>query len=1187
MTPSNASSPTDSRLPHNDNPAAQSSTPSTPTASIPGSEGYPSWLPKRPLPPAPGSTLHSLNTNVMFGPDASPATDLPTGSAHGSERVQATPQPPHVPFAGGRKPTPRSVRIVSMQDAAAGTAPVVSRRETDQTTTRTPDAASAAHSHAHARLRAVTAAAAAAAAAAGAVQPKFRSSGLHLELLRDPSWKTRLHFYMFPLLVFAHIPIQTFLDFNAVFIMIELARFPNPDAPGVPGSGRNWVLGAVAYVASWVIWFFGVFLGYELFYSFYRRWRFRRPLILPIYLSSPAFNFVSMTSYNHFCFLQHIRNSAFPRVNSSAVLPSAEGSLRDALAETCYFYAQNLATVVTLLPRAGLALALLISFFNPEHLPGGLSLSDIDQSIARRDGTFFDQRTGALSGYAKGVLIANAVWAAWRTLVLLLSWVGLWIFSGHGCAGLCGPRSRTEEEEFGRSASIYSEKSDAGAGASGTEALPWSWKECTLLRVQEAYDFCLTLRAPRQAQVAGQHPQEGGFDGIEKAFAAVGLGGATQPPQARRGMLSRDLFESPKDAPSRKSSPANGQGQGQDVVPPLPEAHVRDTMMEGGKHAPIKHLPYPFPGFGPRESSEQEQIPFPPSPGLPDEGEEGEHDGEGEEDEEGDIVVEVDDEEEVKFEEEEAQPRTSEEPSSFSGRASNSLSSLGQPIPSSRYPFSFRHPGRGGSISSTGSPPFAFSRATATPQSKSASTRASRESRSTGNVETTTNASSSPSAGSPVSVGAASSSAYSPQDPISGMPMPPRHPAAGVSGRQRAGTVPIPVSPTPVGALTTTRPRQQPALFDEHQSQHPRTESIGSGSDHEDDRASRSDQPSPDGSLEAREREDSVGLLSPPSSQSSPRVSLLGSRSRNGSAASLARISGAFRPRSRSRHTSSGSGTGTGSGTSSRHNSHVSLSSASIALGAHRARAHSLIQSIGAASHSSIELVLGRTPSSQPGAVRLGDASDADASASDGGALSNPENHTFGMPVIGGAGTALPRRAGVRARTLESVASRSSPVPSVSVSSSSSARTGARGGVASGAGTAAAAPRTRSASSSASSASSQRARAQARARADLLTARSFASEQGSPPSILTRSVRSDGSAQTQTRAPTPPGGVPIPQSQSQAEAYPDVSTAAASLVTTPPTIVSETTDSSGRTPRSLGGIEHYAPLHAQNTYMPR
>ncbi len=70
------------------------------------------------------------------------------------------------------------------------------------------------------------------------------------------------------------------------------------------------------------------------------------------------------------------------------------------------------------LPHTGLAL----SFFSPENLPGGLSLSDVDQSIARRDGTFFDNNTGALSSYANGVSIANAAWAAWRTLILLLSW---------------------------------------------------------------------------------------------------------------------------------------------------------------------------------------------------------------------------------------------------------------------------------------------------------------------------------------------------------------------------------------------------------------------------------------------------------------------------------------------------------------------------------------------------------------------------------------------------------------------------------------------------------------------------------------------------------------------------------------------------------------------------------------------
>jgi hypothetical protein len=53
-----------------------------------------------------------------------------------------------------------------------------------------------------------------------------------------------------------------------------------------------------------------------------------------------------------------------------------------------------------------------LSFHSLENILGGLSLSDVDQSIARRDGTFFDKNSGAL---AKGVLIANAAGAAWRT----------------------------------------------------------------------------------------------------------------------------------------------------------------------------------------------------------------------------------------------------------------------------------------------------------------------------------------------------------------------------------------------------------------------------------------------------------------------------------------------------------------------------------------------------------------------------------------------------------------------------------------------------------------------------------------------------------------------------------------------------------------------------------------------------
>ena len=116
-----------------------------------------------------------------------------------------------------------------------------------------------------------------------------------------------------------------------------------------------------------------------------------------------------MTSYTNFCFFKHLRISAF--IGSG-------GSIRDGISETCWFYSQNLPTVALLLPRAGLCLALLFAFANPnvEYL------SLVDSGNNHRDGTFFRVEDGSLTDYARGVLIANAAWTAWRLLVLLSSW---------------------------------------------------------------------------------------------------------------------------------------------------------------------------------------------------------------------------------------------------------------------------------------------------------------------------------------------------------------------------------------------------------------------------------------------------------------------------------------------------------------------------------------------------------------------------------------------------------------------------------------------------------------------------------------------------------------------------------------------------------------------------------------------
>ena len=131
--------------------------------------------------------------------------------------------------------------------------------------------------------------------------------------------------------------------------------------------------------------------------------------MFPLYMSSPAFNLVSMKSYTNFCFMYHIRASAFF---------GEHANLRDGLAETANFYSQNWPTVILLLPRAALSLALLLSYWSPQA--DELALADM--GVRPRDGTFFRSSDQTLTNYARGVLIANAAWTAWRLLVLFTSW---------------------------------------------------------------------------------------------------------------------------------------------------------------------------------------------------------------------------------------------------------------------------------------------------------------------------------------------------------------------------------------------------------------------------------------------------------------------------------------------------------------------------------------------------------------------------------------------------------------------------------------------------------------------------------------------------------------------------------------------------------------------------------------------
>ncbi|KZT30095.1 hypothetical protein NEOLEDRAFT_307697 [Neolentinus lepideus HHB14362 ss-1] len=1073
-------------------------------------EGYPSWLPKRPPHPAPASTFTSVGMPT-------PVTEYFPGRG-------GTPDP--FAFVGGRKATPRSVRIISMASQAERDA--YARREpTDQTRV-----SGAPHQHARVWSRATTSGMSPTLFSAGSPfplhlpRPRFRATGLHLELLRNPSWRSRLCFYLWPFFVFYDIPLQTFFDFNAVFILIQVAKFPDPLAPGVPGSGRNWALGSAAYIACWFAWIFVVFLIYSLIYSFYRRWRVKRPLMLPLYMSSSAFNFVCMTSYTNFSFFQHLRSNAFNE--------ESNGSLRDGLAETFYFYSQNLPTVALLLPRAGLVLALLLTFWTPNPDYAALTAA----GVSERDGTFFDP-DGTLTGYAKGVLIANAAWTAWRVLVLLASWIGLWALSGHLFAGLCGPRYRWEEDDAEKATSVISD------GVSDADALPWSWKECTRLRVQEAYEFCQRTRPPPRRNAPGEKKEisevtvPGGsahYEGMEQVMAAIGIpaGGAHYPP--KRGVLSQDLFSSPAEVSERVPEEI------EEVAVDVPETEPGTSVGKGkgraiypDDEAPLSKLPYPFTGSLAQVSSTSvpHDIPFPPSP-VPPEPEEERSGGDEEEEQEEEEEEEVVEEEALEGSEIASSPRPP--------RSSASMSSLGRPV-TSRYPFQFRRPGRGHSVSTSSH---------ATPQSRSThsgSTPSTGNSRNSHGTQSTGNRSSTDDNSPRSYVGSSPS--------VSGIPRPPRNPAAG---RRRAGTVPsLPSSPSPVifsdiagGARASPRFRTESDETVASSSSHqdvPRQmpESYESGSEDESPSSGgMMEQPEAEGSQEAAEIGDNVALLTSDAGPTlSPRASLA-HIGRHGSRVSLTR-----------RGTSSRSGSGSRSRTNS--------SQASA-----RSRAQSLIQSISAASRSSLDLVssglrsrtssmarLEDSPGSSSDRSRSGsdavrtDRSDASGSGSASDSLSNPDNHTFGHPLQPwreGEDSRLEEREDEGDLTQTGTSTFETPVGSFPSSR----------------------PRLRDSPSGSAVPSSQ-----VSERTVLLEPTGRAIPGAGP------SARRHG-ARPRVRSAT------VPRRENDSESPPDISTAAASFITAPSTMsrTSESTVHVSRTPESQRGghLEHYMGAEGRREY---
>lgn len=578
---------------------------------------------------------------------------------------------------------------------------------------------------------------------------------------------------------------------------------------------------------------------------------------------------------------------------------------------------------------------------------------------------------------------------------------------------------------------MYSEDGNFSESAatrdSDADKIPWAWRERTRARIVIAYEFCLVGYASRRRASSGSRRVKkevtdtsdllgpvtplsaaGGRNShsgnIETMLTAVGVG--LSPAPARRGVLSEGLFRGVGTdgigrhivAPESRRSPDGGlfeQHQGEDgdsfEMPQFAVVSKEKGSKSSKGAASSSEVSYPFVGRGVHASSGDKDsmaVPWPPSPRGP--------------------------RERRREIEAEAESAVSPERAPHSS-TSVTMSSLGHSLHSGTVfqetsfslssgaasrvtPYSYTH-------SDSNSRSHSNSRST---NSRSMQSRAaSGATRSTRNGDSTDSRSHYTSSSGPSQSGLSQA--------LSGFPLspPPRY------SRARAGTVPIPASPTASSSNPAsqhlTRPRARTRTGSGFTSAFgTRTTSPGfnsaegyndqdpEGEASEDD--AMMEQPEPEGSYEAAEGDDFVGLLeSHPSSRRaslSPKSSLGALRHRASNSTSRLRERG-------SQGSSSGSGSNRSSGRGqsighSRSGSVPSSRRGSVSLSmAIRSRAQSLVQT----ARSSVELIRHSTRRDSS-MTRLEDSDDVPSSPegwtrprSGSDVLMGAGDHTFGRPI--------------------------------------------------------------------------------------------------------------------------------------------------------------------------------------------
>ncbi|KAE8543216.1 hypothetical protein D1P53_000704 [Cryptococcus gattii VGV] len=333
--------------------------------------------------------------------------------------------------------------------------------------------------------------------------PRFKKRELNLGLVRKHRGKQRALWLalgglwvvngLLSLMEIADIIIYPqFFDVNVIYILVQCSIHPSSDTNGT----KLWQFAAATYAILWALSTIVVWLGWELGYEFWRRWRLDRPAIEPIYFSLPASLHLSLKSYDHFIFLLHIRTS-----------PLGTQYAKDIIPETCHALIQLLPGVIPLLPRAAIAVVALISFWKPNVDVHAAYGGQIDETADRDLNFFRSDHPGELTNYSKGVLLSFTIYIAFRLAVVIASAICLWVSSGRPLGGVIGkhfrrsiaighgdnpstPRKRRRKSSFQpRDPNLT--RSPQKSWVDDENSWDWAWKERTRARVQDAFQLCI------------------------------------------------------------------------------------------------------------------------------------------------------------------------------------------------------------------------------------------------------------------------------------------------------------------------------------------------------------------------------------------------------------------------------------------------------------------------------------------------------------------------------------------------------------------------------------------------------------------------------------------------------------------------------------------------------------------------